>query len=114
MATWTVMAPGRTVTEKGGGKPLLFLRPEVRISAEPFYASLFLSSPPRKMHKKAQQILTSVAIAVAFRRPPWCITVWSWSFVLILCYFEYLDVRPRVIRARARAFLCVFVQYNTN
>ena len=86
------------------------------VSAKRFYASLSLSSPPRKMRKNARQRLTSVAVAMAVRRPPWCITVWSWSFVLILCYFEYLDVRARVMRARARfrTFSCVFVQYNTN
>ena len=115
VAIWTAMAPVRTIAEKGGSKPLLFLRPQIRISAEPFYASLFLSSPPRKMHKKAQQILTSVAVAMAVRRPPWCITVCSWSFVLILCYFEHLDVRAHVIRARARVFVRFrTVQYNTN
>ena len=99
------MAPGRTVAEKGGSKPLLFLRPQIRISAEPFYASLFLSSPARKMRKKTQQILTSVAVAMAVWRPPWCIKVCLWSFVLILCYFVYLGARARVF-VRFRAVLC--------
>ena len=85
MATWTAMAPGRTVTEKGGGKPFLFLRPQIRISVQPFYVSLFLSSSPRKIGKKAGQRVTSVAVTMAVRRPPWCITVCSWSFVSILC-----------------------------
>ena len=102
VATWTAMATDRTVTEKGGGKPLLFLRLKTRVSVKHFYASLSLSSPPRKMRKNTRQRLTSVAVAMAVRRPPWCITVWSWSFVLILCYFEYLDVRAGVMRARAR------------
>ena len=104
MATWTAMAPGHTVTEKGGGKPLLFLRLKTRVSAERFYASLSLSSPPRKMRKNARQRLTSVAEAMAVRRPPWCITVWPWSSVSILCYFEHQDVR-----ARARVY--VFVRF---
>ena len=82
MATWTAMTPGRTVAEKGGGKPLLFLRPQIRISAQLFYVFLFLSSSPRKMRQKAGQRVTSVAVAMAVRRPPWCITVYLF---LVLC-----------------------------
>ena len=118
VATWTAMAPGHTVAEKGGSKPLLFLRLKTRVSAEHFYASLSLSSPPRKMRKNARQRLTSVAVAMAVWRPPWCITVCPWSFVLILCYFVYLDIRAHVACARARAcvpfrdFLCFLYKLN--
>ena len=97
---------------KGWRKPLLILRCQIRVSAVRFYASLSLSSPPRKMRKNEQQRLTSVAVVMAVRRPPWCIAVYSWSFVLILCYFVYLDVRARVVRVRARKY--VFVHFCTN
>ena len=90
MATWTAMAPGRTVSEKGGGKILLLLRIQTRFSVRHFYASLILSSPPMKMRKNVGQRHTYVVVAMIVRRPPWCITVCSWSFVLILCYFEYI------------------------
>ena len=91
---------------KGGGKLLLFLRFQTRVSVETFCAYLFLSSPPNNIYKRDQQKLTSVAVPMAVPLSPWCIAVWLWSFVLILCYFEYL--------ARFRTFSCVFVQYNTN
>ena len=86
MATWTVMAPGCIIAEKGGVKPLLFLRIQTCVSADPFC-----------------EILTYVAVMMAIRRPSWCIAVWSWSFVLILCYFDYLDVRERLVCVRARS-----------
>ena len=96
---------------KGGGKPFLFLRPQIRISAQLFYAFLLLSSSPRKMRKKAGQNVTSVAVAMAVRRSPWCITVCSRSFVLILCYLLHLET---FACACALTFLCIFLQYNTN
>ena len=97
---------------KGWRKPLLFLRRQIRLSAPHFYAYLFLSSPSRTIPKNSGQILTSVAVVMAVRRPPWCIAVCSWSFVLILCYFVYLDVRARVARVCARAYVFVRVRAN--
>ena len=100
---------------KGGRKPLLFLSPQIRISAGRFYVSLSLSSPPRNMHKNAPQILTSVAVVMAVRRPPRCITVCSWSLVLILCYFVYLETFARAWCARAYVFVRFrTVQYESN
>ena len=99
--------------KKWGINPLSFLRLQSYISAVLFAASWFLGSQPRIVLKKEQQRLTSVAVVMTVRRPPWCITVCSSSFVLILLYFRVSrDVRARV--ARVCTFSYNFVQYNTN
>ena len=54
--------PGPHRRGKCWRKPLLFLRLQVRTSAEPFDTSWFLGSEPRELCKKAQQRSTSAAM----------------------------------------------------
>ena len=61
---------------------------------------------------KKQQRLTPVALVMAVLWPPRCIAACSWSFVLILYYFVYLDVRARMVCARPRKY--VFARLRTN
>ena len=69
--------------------PFISEAPDTCLSVPLFCTYLFLSSSLRKMSKNAEQALTSVAVMMAVRRPSWCIAVFSWSFVSILCYFVY-------------------------
>ena len=85
--------------------PFISEAPDTCLSVPLFCTYLFLSSSLRKMSKNAEQALTSVAVMMAVRRPSWCIAVFSWSFVSILCYFVYLDVRARIVCVYVRKYV---------
>ena len=97
---------------KGWEKSLLFLQPQIRISAVCFYASLSLSSPPRKMYKQT----TDINICGRSDGRPMAVMVYFSLFMLLCLHFMLFCVsrRSRARDARVRTFSCVFVQYNTN